>query len=226
MKKITVLLLLVLACAGCGKKESGVFTVQNDSSYTVTFNIGQDYKVEKYSIESGMSKNIPWKQYILFYSHSPTNIISYTQINNKAVIKDREPCYEYIIKNNVCDNLNIIDGPYKNGDISEADRNFLLSDNGSSVKQVTISKGEKTIKCFNELSTNDIILLGKELVILQSESVSGKEEKCRECNTEGGNSFFYEILTKSNGKKEFIRKEISIKIEKSSINRYIYIDIY
>ena len=89
-----------------------------------------------------------------------------------------------------------------------------------------IAKGENTIKCFNELSTNDIILLGKELTILQSESVSGKEEKCRECNTEGGHSFFYKKVTNPDGKKEFIRKEISIKIEKSSANRYIYIDIH
>ena len=52
MKKIAVLLLLVVALAGCGKKESGVFTVQNDSSHTVTFGIGQDHKVEKYSVET------------------------------------------------------------------------------------------------------------------------------------------------------------------------------
>lgn len=64
MKKIAVLLLLVLALAGCGKKESGVFTVRNDSSYTVTFNISQNYTSEKYTLESGESKKFPWKGYI------------------------------------------------------------------------------------------------------------------------------------------------------------------
>jgi lipoprotein len=228
MKKIAVLLLLVLALAGCGKKANGIFTVQNNSSHPVTFKIGQDYRIEEHSIGSGDSKDIPWKQYVLFYSVSPKNIISYTQSNNKAVIKDTEPCYEYIIQNNVCDNLNIIDGPYKNGDISEADRKFLLSDNGLSVKQITIAKGEKTIKCFNELSTNDIILLGKELTILQSESVSEKEEKCRECNTEGGHSFFYKIVKIPTARKNLSEKKFLLKLKKgpqTDTYTLIYINI-
>ena len=226
MKKIAVLLLLVLAYAGCGKKESGIFTVQNNSSYTVTFNIGQDYKSEKYTIKSGESKGFPWQQYVLFYTTSPKNVISCTQNSNKAVITNAAPRYDYIIKNDVCNNLNIIDGIYKNGNISEADRKFLLSDQGASIDKIEIQKGEKSIKCFNEMELSDIILLGKELTISQTDSVSGKEEKCRECNTEGENSFFYEIQTNHDGKKEFIKKEISIKIVKTPINRYIYISLY
>lgn len=226
MKKIAVLLLLVVTLAGCGKKESGVFTVQNDSSHTVTFGIGQDHKVEKYSVESGRSKDIPWKQYILFYPISPTNIISHTQTNNKAVIKDKAPIYDYIIKNDVCNNLNILDGIYKNGNISEDDRKFLLSENGSTVDKIEMQIGETVIKCFNELNTKDIILLGKELTISSAESASKKEEKCRECNTEEGRSFFYKIGTNSDGKKEFIKEEILIEIKSTSTNRYVYLSLY
>lgn len=226
MKKIAVLLLLVLVLAGCGKKESGIFTVQNDSSYTVTFGIGQDYKVEKYSIESGVSKDIPWKQYVHFWTVSPKNIISCTESSNKAVITNKKPLYNYIINNTVCDNLNILDGIYKNGNISESERKFLLSKNDSNVDKIEIQKGETVIKCFNKLSTNDIILLGRELTISSTESASGKEEKCRECNTEGGLSFFYKIETNSDGKKKFIQKEISIEIKETSINRYVYISLF
>lgn len=226
MKKIAVLLLLVLALAGCGKKASGIFTVQNNSSHTVTFGIGQDYKVEKYSIESGSSKDIPWKQYVLFWTVSPKNIISCTESSNKAVITNKKPLYNYIINNTVCDDLNILDGIYKNGNISESERKFLLSKNDSNVDKIEIQKGETVIKYFNKLSTNDIILLGRELTISSTESASGKEEKCRECNTEGGHSFFYKIETNSDGKKKFIQKEISIEIKETSINRYVYISLF
>ena len=226
MKKSAVLLLLVLALAGCGKKESGVFTVQNDSSHTVTFKIGQDYKIEEYTIANGVSKTIPWKQYVHFWTVSPKNIISCTESSNKAVITDKAPNYDYIIKNDVCNNLKILDGIYKNGDISEDDRKFLLSENGSSVKQITVSKGKKAIKCFNKLDTDDIILLGEELTISSAESASGKEEKCWECKTEDGKSFFYEIKTNADGKKIFTKEEISIKIKASSTHKYVYISRY
>ena len=59
------------------------------------------------------------------------------------------------------------------------------------VDKIEMQIGETVIKCFNELNTKDIILLGKELTISSAESASGKEEKCRECNTEEGRSFFY-----------------------------------
>lgn len=170
---------------------------------------------------SGLSKNISWEQYVLFYPISPKNIVSYTQSNNKAIIKNTEPHYSYIIKNNVCNNLNILDGIYKNNNISEADRKFLLSENGLSVDKIEIQKGEKAIKCFKELDTSDIILLGKELTISQTDSVSGKEEKCRECKTEGRNSFFYDIQTNSAGKKEFIQKEILIEIKNTPIKKLV-----
>ena len=99
MKKIAVLLLLVLALAGCGKKESGIFTVQNDSSHAVTFHINQDYQSEEYTILSKMSKDIPWKQYVTFYPVSPKNIISWTQSNNKAIIKNKTDFYIASISN-------------------------------------------------------------------------------------------------------------------------------
>jgi len=164
--------------------------------------------------------------YILFYPISPTNIISHTQTNNKAVIKDKAPIYDYIIKNDVCNNLNILDGIYKNGNISEDDRKFLLSENGSTVDKIEMQIGETVIKCFNELNTKDIILLGKELTISSAESASGKEEKCRECNTEEGRSFFYKIGTNSDGKKEFTKEEILIEIKSTSTNRYVYLSLY
>ena len=101
-----------------------------------------------------------------------------------------------------------------------------MSENGSTVDKIEMQIGETVIKCFNELNTKDIILLGKELTISSAESASKKEEKCRECNTEEGRSFFYKIGTNSDGKKEFIKEEIVIEIKSTSTNRYVYLSLY
>lgn len=146
MKKIAVLLLLVLALAGCGKKESGVFTVQNDSSYTVTFEIGQDYKVERYSIESAMSKNIPWKQYILFYPVSPGGVITLNQSSNKVVITNNTNIYKYKVRNSVMP-ITILDNNQN-----------ILCINKLKVDTISVPEGESEIECFRPMTNKSIVL--------------------------------------------------------------------
>ena len=174
MKKIAVLLLLVLALAGCGKKESGVFTVQNDSSHTVTFEIGQDYKVEKYSIESGVSKDIPWKQYVLFWPVSPKNIISWTQGNNKATIKNKTDFYIASI-NNLLECKIILQDNEK--------QIFVNKTEDSWVNEISVDakKINEDIKLFRNINKSDIVLKQNTQII-----------------TEDGIDYTYQIKTSGN----------------------------
>lgn len=148
MKKITVLLLLVLALAGCGKKESGIFTVQNDSSYTVTFNISQDYKSEKYTLESGEAKEFPWKGYIIFYPVSPDGVITYKQSSNKAIISNNTTVYKYQVRNCVMP-ITILDNNQN-----------ILCINKLKVDTISVPEGESEIECFRPM-TNQFIVLDK-----------------------------------------------------------------
>ena len=146
MKKIAVLLLLVLALAGCGKKESGIFTVQNDSSYPVTFSIGQDYKTEKYTLESGKTKDVAWKQYVLFHSVSPSSIITWQERSNKVVITNNTPAYKYQVRNSVTP-------------ITMLDNNQnILSKNDEKADSLPIPEGESEIECFKPMAQQSIIL--------------------------------------------------------------------
>ena len=146
MKKIAVLLLLVLVLAGCGKKESGILTVQNDSSYTVTFKIGQDYRIEEYSIDSGVSKNIPWKQYVLFYPVRPGGVITWNQSSNKVVITDNTNIYKYKVRNSVMP-ITILDNNQN-----------ILCINKLKVDTISIPEGESEIECFRPMTNQSIIL--------------------------------------------------------------------
>ena len=145
MKKIAVLLLLVLALAGCGKKESGIFTVQNDSSYTVTFNISQDYKSEKYTLASGEAKEFPWKGYITFYPVSPDGVITYKQSSNKAIISNNTTVYKYQVRNCVT--------PIKLNN----SQNVLCLGN-LNIDMLDIPEGESEIECFKPITQQSIII--------------------------------------------------------------------
>ena len=146
MKKITVLLLLVLALAGCGKKESGIFTVQNDSSYTVTFKIGQDYKIEEYSIANGVVKTIPWKQYVLFWTVSPDGVITWNQSSNKVVITNNTNIYKYKVRNSVMP-ITILDNNQN-----------ILCINKLKVDTISVPEGESEIECFRPMTNQSIVL--------------------------------------------------------------------
>ena len=146
MKKIVVLLLLVLALAGCGKKESGVFTVQNSSSYTVTFNISQDYQSEKHTLASGQSKEFPWKGYITFYTISPGGAITYTQSSNKVVITDNTNTYKYTVRNSITP-ITILDN----------NQNILCL-NKLKTDAISIPEGESEIECFRPITQQSIII--------------------------------------------------------------------
>lgn len=146
MKRIAVLLLLVLAITGCGKKESGIFTVQNDSSYTVTFNISQDYKSEKYTLTSGEFKDFPWERYITFYTISPKGIITYKQSANKAVIINNTNIYKYQVRNSIAP-ITILDH----------DQNILCLNN-LKVDSISIPEGESEISSFMPITQQSIIL--------------------------------------------------------------------
>ena len=140
MKKIAVLLLLVLALAGCGKKESGIFTVQNDSSYTVTFNISQDYKSEKYTLASGEAKEFPWTGYITFYPISPDGVITYKQSSNKAIISNNTTVYKYQVRIKLNNSQNIL-----------CLGNF-------NIDMLDIPEGESEIECFKPITQQSIII--------------------------------------------------------------------
>lgn len=146
MKKIAVLLLLVLALAGCGKKESGVFTVQNNSSYTVTFNISQDYQSEKHTLASGKSKEFPWKGYIIFYTISPGGAITYKKSSNRVVITDNTNTYKYTVRNSIIP-ITILDN----------NQNILCL-NKLKVDTLSIPEGESQIECFSPITEQSIIL--------------------------------------------------------------------
>lgn len=146
MKKITVLLLLGLALAGCGKKESGIFTVQNDSSYTVTFKIGQDYKIEEYSIANGVVETIPWKQYVLFWTVSPDGVITWNQSSNKVVITNNTNIYKYKVRNSVMP-ITILDNNQN-----------ILCINKLKVDTISVPEGESEIECFRPMTNQSIVL--------------------------------------------------------------------
>ena len=226
MKKTILVGLIFVLLISCGKKESGTFVVQNNSSYTVHFGIGQDYRTEEYTVKAGQTKSIDWNQYLLFYPIYPKNIISYRQNNSKAVIVDMLPMCNYTIDNAICDSLDILDGKLTNGLINDNDKKYILSNGSISVDKIKIEKGKKDIKCFRKINTSDIILSGKELTISQSDSVSGKEEKCRECETIGETSFLCTIKTDISGKKYFMKQEILLKIIETPLNNYLYITLY
>ena len=146
MKKIVVLLVLVLALAGCGKKESGIFTVQNNSSYTVTFSIGQDYKTEKHTLGSGKSKSIAWKQYVLFHSVNPGGIITWQESSNKVVITDNTNIYKYKVRNSVMP-ITILDNNQN-----------ILCINKLKVDTISVPEGESEIECFRPMTNQSIVL--------------------------------------------------------------------
>ena len=146
MKKIAVLLLLGLALAGCGKKESGIFTVQNDSSYTVTFKIGQDYKIEEYSIANGVVETIPWKQYVLFWTVSPDGVITWNQSSNKVVITNNTNIYKYKVRNSVMP-ITILDNNQN-----------ILCINKLKVDTISVPEGESEIECFRPMTNQSIVL--------------------------------------------------------------------
>jgi len=146
MKKIAVLLLLVLALAGCGKKESGVFTVHNNSSYTVTFNISQDYQSEKHTLASGKSKAFSWKGYITFYTISPGGAITYKQSSNKVVITDNTNIYKYTVRNSIIP-ITILDN----------NQNILCL-NKLKTDAISIPEGESEIECFRPITQQSIII--------------------------------------------------------------------
>lgn len=135
----------MLALAGCGKKESGIFTVQNDSSYTVTFNISQDYKSEKYTLASGEAKGFPWKEYITFYTVSPDGLITYKQSSNKAIISNNTTVYKYQVRNCVT--------PIKLNN----NRNILCLKN-LNIDMLDIPEGESEIECFKPITQQSIII--------------------------------------------------------------------
>ena len=196
MKKIAVLLLLVLALAGCGKKESGIFTVQNNSSYTVTFGIGQDYKVEKYSIESGGSKDIPWKQYVLFWTVSPKNIISCTESSNKAVIENNTKTYKYQVRNLIT-TVTLLDNNQN-----------ILCRNNKKVDSITISERDQEIECFIPLTYQSIILAKGEPFDIDGKSYTPIEKT--------GNSYY--LNEEKDGKIK--TSKINITIENNLIVIY------
>lgn len=197
MKKIAILLLLVLALAGCGKKESGIFTVQNDSSYTITFEIGQDYKVEKYSIDSGVSKTIPWKQYVLFYPVSHSGVITWKQSANKVVITNNTNIYKYQVRNSVL--------PIK---ILDNNQNILCGANKLKVDTISIPEGESEINCFKPMTQQSIILDNGEPFTIDGKQYTTIEKI--------GSSYYF---NKNDGGK-IKTSEINIAIEDNLILLY------
>jgi len=109
MKKITVLLLLVLALAGCGKIESGTITIQNNSSYKVTCGVGENWTVSSHDILSGHTQQINWKNYVLVWNQTPENIVTCERTGDTVVLKDNTPSYTVYIKNTTGQAITIID---------------------------------------------------------------------------------------------------------------------
>lgn len=83
MKKITVLLLLVLACAGCGGKRQRIFTVINQSDWRIVvtltnFNeLGKKIKKANYVIgECNNLRRLPNKASFILYEQGDCNLLS------------------------------------------------------------------------------------------------------------------------------------------------------
>lgn len=109
MKKITVLLLLVLALAGCGKIESGTITIQNNSSYKVTCGVGENWTVSSHDILSGHTQQINWKNYVLVWNQTPENIVTCERTGDTVVLKNNTPSYIVYIENKTNQAITIID---------------------------------------------------------------------------------------------------------------------
>lgn len=109
MKKIAVLLLLVLTIAGCGKRESGTITIQNNSSYKVTCGVGDNWTVSSHEILSGHTKQVNWKNYVLVWNHTPENIVTCERTGDTVVLKNNTPSYIVYIENKTNQAITIID---------------------------------------------------------------------------------------------------------------------
>lgn len=109
MKKITVLLLLVLAVAGCGKIESGTITIKNNSDHNIKCGVGEDYTVKYYDIASGSSQSVNWKRYALVWNETPKNLVTRKKIGDTVIFENNKPSYIVYIKNKTGQSITIND---------------------------------------------------------------------------------------------------------------------
>lgn len=110
MKKIAVLLLLVLTIAGCGKVESGIITIKNNSSYDVKCGVGENWTVKYYDIaHSGGIKTVDWKHYVLVWNEKPENLVTRKKIGDTVIFENNKPSYIVSIKNRTGKVITIID---------------------------------------------------------------------------------------------------------------------
>ena len=111
MKK-TVLFAVACLClfsAACGKKEKGTLTVQNTSAHPVSFSVGQNYRIDNYTVAAAQLKSVHWEYYNLFWIESPKNIVTYTQSGSTVTIADNPPSYTVLIKNQTGATLTVKD---------------------------------------------------------------------------------------------------------------------
>ena len=109
MKKIAVLLLLVLAVAGCGKIESGTITIKNNSDHNIKCGVGEDYTVKYYDIASGSSQSVNWKRYALVWNETPKNLVTRKKIGDTVIFENNKPSYIVYIKNKTGQSITIND---------------------------------------------------------------------------------------------------------------------
>lgn len=109
MKKITVLLLLILTIAGCGKIESGTITIKNNSDHSVTCGVGENWTVKHYDIPAGHTKQVDWKNYVLVWNEKPKNLVTRKKIGDTVIFENNKPSYIVSIKNRTGKEITIID---------------------------------------------------------------------------------------------------------------------
>lgn len=126
MKKIAVVILIVCLIISCGKKEKGVMTIENKSTYPVEIEFAQNYKSQTFNLAPLESKNCEWEHYHHCLVKSPSlNIIHTEEVDSHFIISNKKTSVHYRVINELPKSIDVNSGTM---DIS-----IRLIDNGQNL---------------------------------------------------------------------------------------------
>lgn len=171
MKKLVLIVLIAILFVGCGKKEKGIVTIENKSSYPIEFEFAQNYESKMITLQPNNSIDCAWERYFHFIINKPSiNILKKQETKEKIVILNNDNLYSYTVQNGVC-NLTMLDN-----------NQFLLAlPTNSPTDSITLNKGQSNIKTFRSLSVQNVIF-DKNITIGTDQYLQFKRD---------GNLFYY-----------------------------------
>lgn len=172
MKKLVLIALIAVLFVGCGKKEKGIVTIENKSSYPIEFEFAQNYESKMITLQSNNAIDCAWEHYFHCIIKKPsTNILKKQETKEKIVILNNDNLCSYTVKNGVCD-LIMLDN----------NQSLLALPTNSPTDSITLNKGQSNIKTFRSLSVQNVIF-NKNITIGTDQYLQFKRD---------GNLFYYE----------------------------------